>query len=149
VKDRGAFDWFSVLTNLGVMAGLILVAYEVRQAEAATSHDFVTGVQINRQELALSADLAEIYVKANANGVETLTPVEKFRMTEWEQANKIRMIGQIIQYRSGFLSRGAMVAMLPVLTSREKGIWADLGIPPITAFDNEIGPIRDEMGLRD
>ena len=61
----------------------------------------------------------------------------------------MRMIGQIIQYRSGFLRREAMVAMLPILTSREKGIWADLGIPSITAFENEIGPIRDEMGLRD
>ena len=64
MKDRGAFDWFSVLTNLGVMAGLILVAYEVRQAtmqaEAASSHAFVTGVQVTRRELALSADLAEI-----------------------------------------------------------------------------------------
>ena len=135
------------------MAGLILVAYEVRQAtlqaEAAASHDFVTGAQVTRRDLALSADLAEIYVKANTNGVETLTPVEKFRITEWEHANKMRTIGQIIQYRSGFMSRGAMVAMLPTLTSREKGIWADLGIPPITGFENEIGPIRDELGLRD
>ncbi len=115
-----------MLTNLGVIAGLVLVAYEVRQstlqAEAASSHDFASGVQVTRRELELSADLAEIYAKANTNGVESLTPVEKFRMTEWEQANKMRTIGQVIQYRLGFLERGAMVAMLPTLVSREKGI---------------------------
>ena len=72
--------------------------------------------------MALSPGLAEIYVKANTSGVETLTSVEKFRLAEWEQGRRTRMIGQITQYRMVLLDRG---------------------------FADVIQPIREEMGLLD
>ena len=136
-----------------MVAGLVLVAYEVRQAtlqaEAATSRAFVTGVVDSRRDMALSPGLAERYVKENTSGVETLTSVEKFRLAEWEQGRRTRMIGQIIQYRMVLLDRGALEAMLPSLTSLEKGLWADLEIGPIRGFADVIQPIREEMGLLD
>jgi len=154
VKNRRAIDWISVLANVGIAAGLVLVAYEVRQAtlqaEAETSQAYTTELQLSRQELALSSDLAAIYVKATSNGVDALTPVEKFRLTQWESARLVRILGQIRQYEIGFLDRGTIVAMLPTLTRLEKGLWADLGIGPVPGrLADVIEPIREEMDLRD
>ena len=154
MNNRSATGWMSIITNLGVIAGLVLVAYEVRQAttqaEADASLVFVSSASNARRTLALSPYLAEIYVKANESGVETLTPVERFRLSEWEGATRIRMLGSIIQYRRGFLEGGAIQAMLPSLIEAENGYWADLGIAPIDRESwPEIEALREEMGLRD
>jgi len=143
-----------VLANLGVVAGLVLVAYEVRQAtlqaEAEASHAFATELQVARKEIALSPDLADVYVKATTKGVDVLTPVERYRLTEWERARKTRMLGQIRQYELGFVHRGAIEAMLPTLSSLEKGLWPDLEIGPVSGrLAQVIEPLREEMGLRD
>ncbi len=154
MKVKGTTVWVTVVTNLGVIAGLFLVAYEVRQAtlqaKAETSQAYASDLQVARKELALSSDLAEIYVKATSNGVDALTPVEKFRLTQWESARRVRILGQIRQYEMGFLERGTLEAMIPTLTQLEKGLWTDLGIGPLRGrFADVIDPIREEMGLRD
>jgi len=154
LKNKGAFDWISVLANLGVVAGLVLVAYEVRQAtlqaEAEASHAFATETQVARKEIALSPDLADVYVRATTKGVDVLTPVERYRLTEWERARKTRMLGQIRQYELGFVHRGAIEAMLPTLSSLEKGLWPDLEIGPVSGrLAQVIEPLREEMELRD
>jgi len=154
LKNKGAFDWISVLANLGVVAGLVLVAYEVRQAtlqaEAEASHAFATETQVARKDIALSPDLADVYVKATTKGVDVLTPVERYRLTEWERARKTRMLGQIRQYELGFVHRGAIEAMLPTLSSLEKGLWPDLEIGPVSGrLAQVIEPLREEMELRD
>ena len=154
MKHRTATDWVSIITNLGVIAGLVLVAYEVRQATlqagADASQVFTSNASSARMALALSPDLADIYLRASENGVATLSPVEKFRLSEWAQATRMRMLGNVIQFRRGFLERGAVRAMLPTLIERENGVWADLGIPPVNR-DNwpEIAEIQEEMGLSD
>ena len=151
-KEMRASDWISALTNLGVLVGLILVAYEVRhatiQAEAAATNEFSGGYVTRMRELALSAELSEIYVKANADGVESLSPVEHFRISTWERATKTRLATQLIQYRLGVLDRGAIRAMLPVIEELENGIWAELGISPIRGFEAELDPIREEIRNR-
>jgi len=154
LKNKGAFDWISVLANLGVVAGLVLVAYEVRQAtlqaEAEASHAFATETQVARKDIALSPDLADVYVKATTKGVDVLTPVERYRLTEGERARKTRMLGQIRQYELGFVHRGAIEAMLPTLSSLEKGLWPDLEIGPVSGrLAQVIEPLREEMELRD
>lgn len=154
MKDKGTTDWISVVTNLGVMVGLLLVAYEVRQATkqagADASQIFTSTASESRASLALSSELAEIVVTANESGIKTLTPVEIFRLSEWEGAKRMRMLGNIIQYRRGFLERGAIQAMLPSLIEAESGVWADLGMTPISREAwPEIKAIQDEMRLRD
>ncbi len=150
---RRAIDWISMLTNLGVIAGLVLVAYEVRQAtlqaEAAASQVVATEYADARREMALSPDLAEIFVKANTNGVGALTPVEKFRIRKWEEARRARMIGQFKQYQLGFLDRGTIEALIRGTADLEKGLWADLELSPIGGeFGDEMEAIREEMRLR-
>ncbi|MCH7853704.1 MAG: hypothetical protein IID46_12255 [Planctomycetes bacterium] len=88
MNSKEANDWLTLLANLGVVAGLVLLAYELNQAnlqaKAAAAHARRTEIQVAGTEMALSPDLAEIYVRATNNGVETLTATEKFRLTEWE-----------------------------------------------------------------
>jgi len=54
----------------------------------------MTETQDSRREIALSADLAEIDVRAVESGVRTLSPVELYRLREREQAKILRMTGQ-------------------------------------------------------
>jgi hypothetical protein len=150
LSNKATVEWISVLTNLGVIAGLFLVAFEVRhatvQAEAAASNEFSNGIVASMRELALSEELSEIYVKASSDGVESLTPVERFRTKEWERARRIRMVTQIIQFQRGVLDSGAIRSMLPILEGLEKGLWAELDIPPITRLEDEL---RDELRARE
>ena len=143
MNSKEANHWLTLLANLGVVAGLVLLAYEVNQANlqaaAAAAHDRRTEIQVARTEMALSPDLAEIYVRATDNGVGTLTAVEKFRLTEWELGRLTRMVGQIEQYQMGFLDRETVENTVRAMTSSENGLWADLGVGLST------GPIAEEV----
>ena len=153
LNSKEAKDWLTLLANLGVVAGLVLLAYEVNQAnlqaEAAAAHARRTEIQVARTEMALSQDLAEIYVRATDNGVETLTAAEKFRLTEWEWARLTRMVGQIEQYQMGFLDRETIENTVRGMARSENGLWADLGVGlnagPIA---EEVKKIREEMESR-
>ena len=112
-------NWKTTAELLGmaaIVASLILVAYEVRQAslqaEAAAIHVRFNQIEEANSAIALSPDLAEIYFKATRNGVETLTPIESFRLQSWERARQLRMVSQLAQYEMGFLDREAIEARL-------------------------------------
>jgi hypothetical protein len=81
-------DWLGVITNIGVIAGLALVAYEVRQNNVAIEQEarisqveVVDGIRGAWQNWEYSIieneDLSEIWMKGHAG--EDLTPVESFR----------------------------------------------------------------------
>ena len=119
------------------------------QAEAAAAHARRTEIQVARTEMALSPDLAEIYVRASENGGEKLTAAEKFRLTEWELGRLTRMVGQIEQYQMGFLDRETIENTVRGLTSSESGLWADLGVELSTGpIADEVRKIREEVESR-
>lgn len=154
MKERGAIDWLTIIANFGVVAGLVLVAYEVNQAnvqaEAAATQARRAEIQDARAKMALSPDLAEIYVKASTSGVDALTAVERFRLTQWERGKRTRMLGQIEQYRRGFLDRESVENTVRAYTRLENGLWSDLGMRPGSgSIADEIQEIRDELESHD
>lgn len=154
MKERGAIDWLTIIANFGVVAGLVLVAYEVNQAnlqaEAAATQARRMEIQVARAKMALSPDLSEIYVKASTSGVDALTAVERFRLTQWERGKRTRMLGQIEQYRRGFLDRESVENTVRAYTRLENGLWSDLGIGTISgSIADEIQEIRDELESHD
>jgi hypothetical protein len=102
VKLSKPNDWLGVITNLGLIAGLILVAYEIHQnnialeREARISHvEVVDGVRAAWQnwEYAIieNRDVADIWMRGNAG--EPLDRLETFR---YEQLGRemFRLISQ-------------------------------------------------------
>jgi len=88
VKASDINDWLGVLTNIGVIAGLVLVAYEVHQNNISLDRDArFTRIQVTdgirsawqNWEYAIieNSDLSDIWMRGNA-GAE-LDALEEFR----------------------------------------------------------------------
>ena len=105
----------SILANVGVVAGLILLALQLsqanRRAEADTYQTRISEIEQARREFAGSEHLPGIYVKLNDGGLESLTSEELSRLRSWEVARMLRMQGQNNQYEEGFLDSLAIVEL--------------------------------------
>lgn len=84
-------DWLAVLTNLGVIAGLVLVAYEIHQNSIALERDsrlsqveVVDGIRAAWQnwEYAIieNEDVADIWMRGNAG--EPLDALDEYRFEQ-------------------------------------------------------------------
>jgi hypothetical protein len=97
----------AILANFGVVVGLFLLAYELRQAqhfaetEAAVRR--LNQMQEAQAAMAMSESLPEIRVRALSDGIHTLTPEELYRLQRWENSVRLRMRSQYIQYTRGYL----------------------------------------------
>ena len=83
-------SWLALLANAGVVVGLLLLAYELRQAqhfaETQAAVQRFDQMQLAQTELAMSESLGRIRVKAKSDGVHALTPEELYRLQRWEQS---------------------------------------------------------------
>ena len=101
--------WLTLLANIGVVIGLALLIYELRlsqnlaETEAAVRR--LDQIQVAQVELATSEFLAAIRVKAQSEGVESLTSVELFKLQQWENSVRLRMRSQYIEYVRGYLDQ--------------------------------------------
>jgi hypothetical protein len=88
VKASELNDWLGVFTNIGVIAGLVLVAYEINQNNIALERqdriaqvEVVDGIRAAWQnwEYAIieNEDVADIWMRGNAG--EPLEPLEEYR----------------------------------------------------------------------
>jgi len=100
-------SWLAVLANFGVVIGLVLLAYELREAqhfaetEAAVRR--LDQMQEAQREMALSESLANIRVRAQSGAIESLSADELYRLQRWEYSVRLRMNSQYIQYVRGYL----------------------------------------------
>ncbi len=89
--DLGQF--VQTLANVGVIAGIVFLAFELRQnnelMEAEARFNRVTVSREAYNILSTNRELAEIYVKVNNN--ESLTEVEHFRFTSAHMRYLINM----------------------------------------------------------
>jgi len=132
-------SWLALLANVGVVFGLLLLVYELREAqhfaETQAAVQRFDQMQLAQTEMAMSESLGRIRVKAKSDGVHALTPEELYRLQRWEQSVALRMISQYIQYTRGYLDEEtaenivrAAAANLPY--------WEDLGV---VLVDNQFG----------
>ncbi len=88
MKPRELIDWLGVITNAGVVAGLIMVAYQIHQNNIAMEYDariarveVTEGIRAAWQnwEYAIieNRDISDIWMRGNAG--EPLDPLEEFR----------------------------------------------------------------------
>ena len=102
-------SWLALLANLGVVVGLALLIYEVRESQKLAETEATVGrlnqMQVARLEFAMNEFLVPIKVKALTEGVQSLSPVELLRLQEWEKSVRLRMLSQYVQYTQGILIR--------------------------------------------
>lgn len=81
-KDR---DWFQVAGLIGVFAGLVLVSYEVHQANKFAEVEAMRGVGQTFRDIqveSFAGDIFEIYVKSYEDPA-SLTDAELLRLDSW------------------------------------------------------------------
>ncbi len=108
--------WLTLFANLGVLVGLMVLVIEVRHAISLTEQEAYrnrgTEIQEALQNLAMSPELADIFVKAEEHGAGSLSPSEKVRLNAWYGAVLRRMQNQFNDYRLGYLDEVSNAAML-------------------------------------
>ena len=78
-------DWFQIIGLVGVISGLLLVAYEVHQANKFAEEEAIRGIGQTFRDIqveSFSGDIFEIYVKSFENPSE-LTDAELLRLDSW------------------------------------------------------------------
>ena len=125
-------SWLAIIANIGVMAGLFLLIIELdqtrNQAASSTYQNRINAIDSSLQAQAVSDYLPEIYVKLEQNGLDALSPVEFFRLRQWEFARTIRINGQLSQYDRGFLDEESYEAATRVAVEN-LNLWRQLEIP--------------------
>ena len=127
----------TLAANFGVLIGLIILIVEVRHAislsESEAYRNRGTEIQEAYQELALSAELAEILVKSQKEGIHALSDVETVRLSAWNQAIALRMQNQFNDYHLGYLDESSYQSMLRA-AARMYPDWQQVGLE-IEDFD--------------
>lgn len=79
-------NWLSLLANIGVLAGIIFLAYELQQntniARSSAYGDTVQEINEWRSLVASDAELARIFPIYIADEVDTLNPIEGQRLRQ-------------------------------------------------------------------
>jgi hypothetical protein len=135
--------WLSLLANIGVVVGLIVIMFELhesnRQAASIASQARYTEIETSFRDYALSDHLPEIYVIVDEEGVSGLNKAQLERLRSWEMARLLRMEGQYVQFHAGYLSDTAYAIMLKFAQTKT-ALWNELEIAgDHPEFNNTLG----------
>jgi len=124
-------QWLILLANLGVVAGLALVAYEIHQAnqlaETRAHIHRLSQMQEARRVISESEHLPGIFLKLEEHGLESLSTMERFRLRSWEAGVMLRMQSHYHQYLQGYLDQETADQVLTDAAIALKR-WQALGI---------------------
>ena len=139
--------WLSLFANIGVVIGLVVVIFEIRESNrqtiSSTNVARYSEIETSMRDAALSEYLPEIYVIVQESGVRELNEEQLFRLRSWEMARILRMEGQYVQYHDGYLPETGYQIMLK--TAEELApLWKELGIR--SANDAFWDTVRSEGG---
>ena len=124
-------SWLALVANAGVVVGLLLLTYELREAqhfaETQAAVQRFDQMQLAQTEMAMSESLGRIRVKAKSDGVHSLTPEESYRLQRWEQSVVLRMRSQYVQYVRGYLDEATAEGFVRAAAA-QLPYWEDLGV---------------------
>ncbi len=135
--------WLALAANFGVVVGLGLLVYELREAqnfaetEAAVRR--LNQMQEAQTAIALSESLSEIQVRARTSGASSLSPAELRQLQYWENSVRLRMRSQYIQYVRGYLDADTANGIVDAAIYNLP-YWQDLGY--------ELGDNEFEQAIR-
>ena len=130
MNSEQANKWLTLFANFGVVIGIAVLIYELRLsqnlAETQASVRRLDQMQIAKVELATSDFITLVRQKALTEGVSSLTPEERGRLTAWEASVRLRMRSQYIEYLNGYLSKETGDDIIAGAV-RNMPFWTDLG----------------------
>ena len=136
--------WLTLLANIGVVIGLALLIYEVRQsqnlAETEAAVRRLDQMQVAQVEIATSELLAAIRVKARSEGVESLSSVELYKLRNWESSVRLRMRSQYTEYVRGYTDQDTANSIVEAAVNWLP-YWEELGY--------ELGDREFDQAIRD
>ncbi|NIP50839.1 MAG: hypothetical protein GWN81_02380 [Phycisphaerae bacterium] len=103
-------DWFQISGLLGVIAGLVLVAYEAHQANKFAEAEAIRGAGQQFRDIqveSFAGDIFEIYVKSFENPAD-LTDAELLRLDSWLTLMVSYWNGRVIMEKRGLMAPGAV-----------------------------------------
>jgi hypothetical protein len=137
---RRPTDWLTLLANIGVVMGLILLAYEIREANKLSTTqayiDRLDQMQQTSADFSQSEFLPEIYSKVSVidwtstdaiDDIELLTDIERSRLLSWERGVMLRMSGHYYQYIQGYIEEQTGEQVLNGARAKLP-LWNALGI---------------------
>jgi len=124
-------DWLQLLSNVAVIVGLGIVAYELNQSQrlAIVQAQQEWTAMFNDAQLTMveSDYIPAILVKVRENGVKSLSDEERVRMNALTSALVARLDMMHLQYQEGFLSRETYKATFEGVVKRFGPQWKVLG----------------------
>jgi tetrahydromethanopterin S-methyltransferase subunit G len=141
VDQRTARDWAALAANFGVVIGLVLLTYEVHQAnklaETEAYIDRLDQMQESADEFGESQYLPQIYEKLGGDdgiygtgyveNLDTLTAIERYRLVSRERGVMLRMSGHYFQSLQGYIDESTGQEVLRD-AKRRLYLWKTLGI---------------------
>ena len=99
-------ETIQTIANVGVVAGLIFLGVEIRQNSVAIRANIAQGMATEQAELNrafINRDIAEIFAQIDEDGLDSLSPVQRYQLNGFE--NNFLFVQQNLyyQYRSGGL----------------------------------------------
>ena len=99
-------ETIQTIANVGVVAGLIFLGVEIRQNSVAIRANIAQGMATEQAELNrafINQDIAEIFAQIDEDGLDSLSPVQRYQLNGFE--NNFLFVQQNLyyQYRSGGL----------------------------------------------
>ena len=123
--------WLTLIANFGVLIGIVLLVFELRQtqhlAETDSAFRRYEQMQLAQLEMALSESLASIRVQALTQGINSLNPIELYRLQMWENSVRIRMQSQYDLYQRGYLDESTAQEFVS-RAARNLPYWEELGL---------------------
>ena len=124
-------QWLTLLANFGVVIGLALLIFEMRQtqhlAETEASVRRLNQMQEAQTGFAMSESLPPIIVRAQSEGVQSLPADELERLRSWETSVSLRMQSQYIQFVRGYLDTKTADRIVDAAVTR-LALWDELDI---------------------
>jgi len=141
-------DWASIaeiVSAVAIVGSLLFVGFQIRQNNLTLEVDAyqarMQDISNAQTQLALSADLSEIFTKYRNDGLSGLTETEIFRMRTWYVGQIGRAVGQYYRYQRGFLDRASVDRMVQDFARGNYAIWEELDLVDTI----EIPELREEI----
>jgi len=149
--------WLSLLANIGVVIGLALLIFEIRQNSElvrAQIHQARSDAYVSaRQELADSEHIIVVWQKLEAAGgprnvsaLSTLDPLETHRLYRYLQARAGDYDNLFYQHRQGYLDEEFYESRVKVSVKYFAPLWLELGVLDnmTPSFKNEVERLTTE-----
>jgi uncharacterized membrane protein len=155
IMELGALGEF--IGSIGVIATLIYLAVQIRQNTSsmdasralAIAQAYQARAQLQNDAFLHMADsdhLGEIFLKYRESGLESLSPVERWRFENFMRASRIRLDNTRFQFAKGYIEPDFYDAMKQIVRIQAP-IWKDLGLERFgmsSAFEAEVDRILAE-----